>query len=121
MNTFNSFFDRFSKFAPTLLQVGLGFVFIWFGWGSITNTEMWVGLVPAWVESIASPEILIKIHGTIELFFGVLLVIGQFVRISALVLFLSLLNTVFLVSGQTQTRDIGLAVAILSVVLQPRR
>lgn len=120
MNKINMFLDRYSRYSQLVLRVGLGAVFVWFGWSSFSNPDMWVRLVPAWTEAIGSPVTLVKIHGAVELVFGLLLVLGIKKRFAATILFISLLNTLTLVSGPTLVRDIGLAFALFSLILKPK-
>jgi uncharacterized membrane protein YphA (DoxX/SURF4 family) len=114
-----TFLSRYERYAPVVLRIGIGFVFLWFGWGGLTNTDMWVGLVPAWTTAFAAPATLVKIHGLVELLFGTILIFGFYARIAAAVLLLSLANTLTLVSGPTFIRDIGIATALVSLILNP--
>lgn len=109
--------DNLSKYSPLVLRIAIGFVFIWFGWSSIFQTDMWVRLVPEWATALLSAAALVKIHGVVELVFGVFVVVGVYTRISALILFLSILHTVFLVSGPTQARDISITIATLALAI----
>jgi len=106
--------------APLILRLGIGFAFVWFGYSGLTNTEMWVRLVPAWALALGSAATMVKIHGAIELIFGLILISGYYVRIAAIVLFLSILHTVFIVSGPTRIRDIAIASAVLYIALDRR-
>lgn len=114
-----SFITKYSSYAPVVLRLGIAFVFIWFGFSGLTNTDMWIRLVPEWATSIAPAATLVKIHGLIELVFGIFLALGFYARVSALVLLLSLGHTLLLVSGAIFIRDVGLAVALVSLILQP--
>ena len=104
--------------ANFILRGGLAFVFIWFGYKSFTNPQMFLSLVPSWTNFIDT-TILIKIHGTIEVIFGILLLIGWKIRLSAGLLLLTLLGTLFSLSyGAIMIRDIGLWLALFSVFLK---
>lgn len=117
MEKINSFFNTLSKYSGFILRVGISFVFIWFGLDSIIATEKWISLVPEWAKMFGSPEVLVLAHGIVEFVFGIFLAFNLWRRISASILFLSLFNTLFLVSGPILVRDIGLAVATLSIAL----
>jgi uncharacterized membrane protein YphA (DoxX/SURF4 family) len=119
MDTINSFFDRNKGFAPLVLRIGISIVFIWFGWSGLTHTGMWTGLVPSWAAAIAAPVTLVKLHGLVELVFGILLLFGVYARLCAVILCISLLDTLFLVSGPTFIRDLGLFFGLVSLVLNP--
>lgn len=107
--------DFIKKYADFFLRAGLGFVFVWFGYKSITNPQMFVSLVPEWTSFIAATT-LIKIHGAVEVVFGILLIVGWKIRLSAGVLLLTLLGTLFSLDyGPTMIRDIGLWFSLFSV------
>lgn len=107
--------------SADILRVGLAFAFLWFGWSGVSNTQMWVGLVPEWTEIIASAETLVLLHGVFEIVFGLLLFAGIWTGPVAFILFLNLLHTITLLSwGPIMVRDISLALALLSVALTPR-
>jgi len=110
--------ERVRSFAPLVLRVGIGFVFLYFGWSGITEPEMWTGMVPAWTNAIASPEVLVRLHGMFELVGGLLLIAGLWTGIVSGLLFLNLLHTVFLLSSpQIIVRDVGILAGLLSLFL----
>lgn len=113
--------SRYSSYAPLVLRVGIAFVFIWFGLNGLTNTEMWTRLVPEWALSIAPATTLVQLHGLIELVFGILLAFGVYARFSAFILLVSIVHTLTLVSGAIFIRDVGIAMALVSLILQPYR
>ncbi len=109
---------HYEGYAPFILRLGLGFVFIWFGYSGLTNTAMWTGMVPAWTSVFGPAKTLVQIHGAVELLGGILLVLGIWIRPVAAVLLLSLLHTLTLLKfGPIMVRDIGLAAAMLSIFL----
>ncbi len=113
-----NFLDRFSPYSPLILRAGLAFVFIYFGWSGLMNTQMWVSLVPAWTGVFGSAYTLVKIHGVFELVLGLTLLFGFYTRLSAALLLLSLLQTLTILTwGPVLVRDIGLTLALLSIVL----
>ena len=113
-----NFLDRFSQYAPLTLRVGLAFVFIWFGWSGLTNPTMWVGLVPAWTAMFGSAYNLVLIHGAFELVLGLTLLFGFYTRLSATLLLISLLQTLTILGwGAVMVRDIGLTLALISIIL----
>ncbi len=121
LSKINLLIDKLSPYSHIILRIGLGFVFIWFGWSSITETEKWIALVPAWAIDILAPaNILVIGHGIFEVVFGLLLVFGIFARLTATLLLLNLLHTITLISGPTQIRDIGLAFALLALVVHKK-
>lgn len=105
--------------ADTILRMGLGFVFLWFGWSGITNPSFWSDLVPAWTSVIAEAETLVRLHGIAELVGGLLLFAGIKTRPVAGVLFLILVHTIVLLEpGAIMVRDVGLATGLLAVALK---
>ncbi len=110
--------ERLQSFATLVLRIGIGFVFLYFGWSGVTEPETWAGLVPAWTHVIASPEMLVRIHGIVELVGGIMLIFGFFTGYVAGILFLNLLHTVFLLSSpQIIVRDMGILSGLLSLFL----
>ncbi len=116
MHKVEAFFERYSFLSTYILRIGIGFVFIWFGYSGVTNTDMWIRLVPAWTGFLGSAKTLVIMHGIVELVFGLLVLVGIWTRTSAAILFLSLFHTLFLVSGVTLIRDIGVAAGALALV-----
>ncbi len=112
-------FDNYSKYAPLVLRIGLGFVFAWFGYSGISNPAMWTGLVPEWTSMFGPAEVLVRIHGAVELIGGLLLIAGLWIRPVAAILFLSLAHTLTVLKfGPVFVRDIGLLMAMLAIFLQ---
>lgn len=110
--------DFIKNHANFFLRGGLAFVFLWFGYKSFTNPQMFVSLVPHWTSFIAA-TILIKTHGTAEIIFGILLFVGFQIRLSAGILLLTLLGTLFSLDyGPTMIRDIGIWFALFSIFLR---
>ncbi len=109
---------QFESYAPLVLRIGLGFVFIWFGFSGITNPSMWVGMVPEWTAVFGPAATLVVIHGIVELIGGIMLCAGWYVRPVGIILLLSLLQTLTILSfGPIMVRDIGLALALFSSIL----
>lgn len=113
-----SYLNKLSDYSPVILRVGLAFVFLWFGWASFANPDMFASLVPVWMAPFGSATMLVRVHGVFELIFGLLLFAGVLTRLSAFFLFLSLIQTITLLSwGPIMVRDIGLALALFSIVV----
>lgn len=107
--------------SDDILRAGLAFVFLWFGWSGVSNPGMWVAIVPSWTSVIATPEILVFLHGIFEIVFGLLLFAGIWTGPVAFILFLNLLHTITLLPwGPIMARDIAIASALLSLALAPR-
>jgi uncharacterized membrane protein YphA (DoxX/SURF4 family) len=110
--------ERLRALAPLVLRIGIGFVFLYFGWSAVAEPQMWTGFVPAWTNAIGSPEMLVRLHGIFELVGGLLLITGLWTGVVSGLLFLNLLHTVFLLSSpQIVVRDLGILAALLSLFL----
>lgn len=120
MNKFDSFFNSYSKYSGVILRLSIGIVFLYFGWTSLVTPMMWSSYVPEWTTAMIGAETLVRLHGIMEIALGILLVAGIFTRVVALVLFLDLLHILTLLDfGPVWMRDLGLAGAVLSIILMP--
>ncbi len=119
MKSLSNFHDRMHDYSPLVLRLGVAFVFIWFGWSGISNTDMWTSLVPTWALAIAPATTLVWLHGMFELIFGLLLFAGIWTRGVAFFLLLSLIQTLTLLSwGPVMVRDIAIMIVLLAVVMR---
>ena len=112
--------DRYQKYAPKVLRLGLSLVFIWFGTQQILHTAMWTGLIPAWIVSIShlSAHTLVLFNGSFEIVFGLCLLFGYFTRVAALLLALHMLDITYVVGyNDVGVRDFGLSMAAVAAFL----
>lgn len=111
--------DRYRRYAPLLLRIGLSLVFLWFGVNQLINPEAFLGYVPQWAYNFpVSPPALIMGNAIFEIVFGTLLIFGMFTRVSSLLLGLHLIGImVGLGYNDIAVRDFGLMLAAFSVVL----
>lgn len=111
--------DKYRNYAPIVIRIGLSLVFLWFGLNQIFDGSSFLGWLPQWVHSLPiEPLTLILFNGIFETLFGVLLLIGLFTRISALVLGIHLLGiAVSLGYNDVAIRDFGLAAAVFAIFL----
>ncbi len=128
--------DKYKRYAPLVLRLGLSLVFLWFGLSQLINPESFLGYVPQWLYSHApemihehplqlmhnlqlTPHIIIMGNGIFETVFGILLLLGLFTRISSLLLGLHLMGIMFgLGYNDIAVRDFGLMLATFSIFLQ---
>lgn len=106
------------KYAPTILRLGLVFVFIWFGLTQLLDQSMWTSLIPTGLTKATgiNAETFVIINGTFEVFMAVLLAFGIRVRLVAALLFLHMFAIIGdLGLNAIAIRDIGLMLALLSV------
>ena len=101
------------------MRSALALVFLYFSISQLIFPESFAGWLPKEASLIPiSPTRLVILNGGFELFFGVMLMLGIFRRLSALLLGLHLAAITFSI-GFTEIgiRDFGLAVSTLSIAL----
>ncbi len=109
--------ETMRKFSPVLLRVAMALVMLWFGTHQLLQPEQWFAFLPSWTNSLPiSQTTFVYLNGWFEVSFGVLLFLGFYTRIVALLLGLHLLGIAFSL-GYTAlgVRDFGLALATLAV------
>ena len=112
----NTKFDKLKAYAPSILRISIALVFFWFSINPLIAPSNWTGFLPEFLGSYPNPEIFIYMNAIFELIFGTLLILGFFVRISALLLGLHLIGiTIALGYNAIAIRDFGLAIAALCV------
>lgn len=110
-----------SKYAPVVLRLGIGMVFIWFGMNQIFDQSMWVSYIPTFITQITglSATTVVLFNGIFEVCMAVLLCFGFRIRIIATLLFLHMIMIVGEIGlNPVGVRDIGIMFALLSIALQ---
>ncbi len=108
------------KYASTVLRIGLALVFVWFGFQQLSNTAMWVKMIPQMVIDLSglTAQTLVHFNGAFEVVFGLALLIGFHTRIVALFLALHILDITLVVGyNAIGVRDFGLSLATIAVFL----
>ncbi len=108
-----------TKAGYLTLRIGLSIVFLYFGISQLIRPESFIGWLPAEARLVPiPPRIIIILNGGFEVFFGTLLLIGLFRKISAFLLGTHLLFITFSI-GFTEIgiRDLGLSLAAISLGL----
>ncbi len=103
-----------------VIRVGLAGVLLWFGVQEIFAPEAWIGYVPEWAItwSGVSAAAIVLLNGTLETIFGLLMLVGVFTRIVALIMGLHLILIAFSLGyNSIAVRDIGLAMAFLGIAV----
>lgn len=69
-----------------LLRLGLGVEFVLFGYGKLTDLPSWIGYIPPWVSPLIPMPVttFLQAVGVVELVLGLLLIIGLWVRVVAI-------------------------------------
>ncbi|MDD5050701.1 MAG: DoxX family protein [Candidatus Pacebacteria bacterium] len=107
------------KYAPLVLRIAISFVLLWFGTQQLLHPQMWVKILPPWTTSLPfAPLTLIAINSWFEIIFGIALLVGFQTRIVALVLALHIFDIAYTLGyGSVAIRDVGLALATLSIAM----
>lgn len=102
-----------------ILRLSLAFVFLWFGFSQWSDAALWVSFVPAWMTNIINAGTLVYLNGTFEIIAGIMLALGILPRLVAALLGLHLLFISLSIglTSATGVRDIGLALATISLSL----
>ncbi len=117
VSNIESLLARGRNYAPAVLRIGLGMVFLWFGISQLTRPESFLGYVPQWLSPYS--DTLLLVNGLFDATLGSLMLIGIFTRIAALLGSFHLLSISFFSLGYNDIgiRDFGLAMAAFSVFL----
>jgi len=108
--------NRFARYGPIVLRYALALVFLWFGINQLLSPSDWTGWVPASIAKIIDPSIIVHINGVAEIILGLLLILGIFTRIVALLLAIHLFGIATTIGINTiGIRDFGLSFATLSL------
>ena len=108
-----------SNIGPSVLRVSLSIVYLYFGISQLIRPETFIGWLPPEVALIPiSPRSFVVLNGGFEVFFGTLLFLGLYRRLSAFLLGTHLMGITFTI-GFTEIgmRDFGLAASTLAIVL----
>jgi uncharacterized membrane protein YphA (DoxX/SURF4 family) len=105
--------------APVVVRWGLSLVFLWFGLNQLFNAQAFVGYLPGFSSSLPlAPTLVVMISGTMEIALGMLLLLGLFTRVVALLLGIHLLGIIITLGyNEIAVRDAGLLIALISVFL----
>jgi putative oxidoreductase len=72
---------RLEWLAPLFARIVVGWVFLWSGWGKLTNLPLVTENFALW--GVPAPEILAPFVSGVEFFGGIFLLLGLLTRISA--------------------------------------
>jgi uncharacterized membrane protein YphA (DoxX/SURF4 family) len=116
-------YDKMKENAPVVLRIGLSLVFLWFGLTNLFNPEALVGYLSPVIRSLIpfAPTTFMILTGVFEVVFGILLLLGLFTRLAALLFTVHVIGVaISLGYNDIAIRDIGLAVAAFTVFLHGR-
>lgn len=119
MDLNNNRLAKLSGYAPAVVRIGMSLVFLWFGFSQLTAPQDWTRLLPDWTAMLpVTSEQLVLFNGGFEIVFGILLLIGLWIRPVALLLALHMFHVTSVVGyGGVGVRDFGLSMATTSVFL----
>jgi len=78
---------KYQRYAPFILRMGLGLVFLVFGVDKIFRPDYWIGWIPNWFIIFIPFDVnyFIYFQGIIEAVVGLLLILGLFIRLASLI------------------------------------
>ena len=111
--------EKYKKYAPLIIRIGISLVFLWFGLNQIFNSNYFLGYLPDFAfELPIKPTMLVLMNGVFETIFAILLLLGFYTRITALLLAIHLAGiTINLGFNEIGVRDFGLTLATFAVFL----
>jgi uncharacterized membrane protein YphA (DoxX/SURF4 family) len=118
MNHIKCTLKNLEQYAPVVVRIGMALVFLWFALNQFFNPKIWVGYLPEFLASTSNPVLFIYLNAVFETILGIMLLLGIFTRLSALLLGLHLvIISISLGYSATAIRDWGLSIATLSIAL----
>ena len=102
-----------------LLRLGIGTVFLLFGFDKLPHPEKWIVFFPAHLkQSFLSPHTFLKLQGVFEFSLGLALILGFLTRAAGVVASCLLLLILFVLGWDpVAIRDAGLFATSLAIVL----
>jgi len=113
-------FENLEQAGPVILRLGLALVFLWFGFSQLMSPTQWTSFLPSFVSIVPISAVkFVLLNGWFEIVAAVLLILGAYTRLAALLLALHLFGITFTIGWNALgIRDFGLAVATLVIFLQ---
>lgn len=110
--------DKLRGYAPGVLRIGISLVFLWFSISQLMDPVTWTGYIPPPLAANFNPLMLVYANAIFELVFGIMLILGIFTRISAVLLGTHLaFIALSLGYNEIAIRDWGLAIATFTVAM----
>jgi len=112
-----------TSYAPVLARYGIGIVFFIFGIDQLIRPEAWIAWIPDSIINFATNFSInnisfIYFNGLFDLIIGLLLLVGLFVRVTALIGTLHIIGIIFSLGyNDISVRDFGLLLVLISVFL----
>lgn len=105
-----------SEYGKIILRISLSLVFLWFGINQLYSPSNWTVFVPKLFSGIIASKLLVMINGSFEVIFGLIMISGIYLRLTALLLSLHLIGISFSLGySALAVRDLGLSLSTLSI------
>lgn len=109
------------KFNPEtgkiILRISLSLLFLWFGISQIYSTNDWVGFVPSFASNIIPATTIVLINGAFEILFGLMMLTGFYLKISAFLLAVHILPIAYSMGfSSIAVRDYAITLATFSLI-----
>lgn len=104
-----------------LLRLAIAFVFLSFGIWELIDPQYWVGFIPGWTMVLGPAVTIAMLHGAVLVLVGLAVLLGLWLRWSALLASLMLLEIclgLLLSSGFSDllVRDVGLLLVAVALI-----
>lgn len=111
--------EGLKEHSPIFLRISMGLMYLWFGIQQFINPELFFGFIPKYANAFPLSTLMtVYLNGAFEILFASILLLGIFVRSSALILSLHLYVISFSLDyGGIMVRDIALATALFVIFL----
>ncbi len=112
--------EKLKPFAPVVIRIGMGIVFLWFGSDQFIHTSDWLGYIPQSISDMLpiGTATIVHLNAAFEIIFGLALFLGFYTRLAAFLLALHLLDITYIVGySALGVRDFGLSIATISIWL----
>lgn len=112
-------FKNLKLINPVLaLRIGLGLTLIYASVYMFLDPFSWVGFIPHWIGNIINPQTFLYAHAAFELVLGLMLIVGWWLPLAALLMFFNMFAILLLFGVNDVTfRDFGLLMAALALLL----
>jgi len=103
-----------------LVKLGPALMMILFGISQMMNPEMWFKYIPTWVSNVISPFIVMRLHASVNILLGLLLLSGWRADVIVpvvIVWFLSIIPFAFLSDWTIGLRDTAVTLGLISLLV----